>query len=157
MKKNILLLLISLSIFSCQKSKQTSKIVGLDWLIGKWENKSDNGNLSETWTKVNDSIFEGETYFIKKKDTLHSEKIQLKQKGENLFYVSSVKGQNNNQPVTFVYNTTIEKLFVFENNKNNYPKKIVYQSASKDYLTLEISGTEQGKSVLSRYSLKKTP
>ncbi|HEY6143980.1 MAG TPA: DUF6265 family protein [Flavobacterium sp.] len=156
MKKIILPLIIILSLTSCQKSKEASKIVGTDWLLGKWENKSDDGNLSETWTKVNDSLFEGETYFIKEKDTLHSEKIQLAQKGENLLYISTIKGQNNNEPITFAKNPEIEKQLVFENPKNNYPKKIVYKSISKDLLIIEISGIQQGKQSSARYSMKKS-
>jgi len=156
MKKTILILITILTFTSCQKSKQVSKIVGTDWLLGKWENKSDDGNLLETWTKVNDSLFIGESYFIKEKDTLHSEKIQLKQKGENLLYVSTIKGQNNDKPITFVHKPEIEKQLVFENPKNDYPKKIAYKRITKDRLLIEISGIQQGKSSSDRYSMKKT-
>lgn len=156
MNKAILFLVFILSFTACQKSKEVSKIVGADWILGKWENKSKEGNLSETWTKVNDSIFEGETYFIKEKDTLHSEKIQLQQKGENLLYISTVKGQNNNEPLTFVQNKENEKVLIFENPKNDYPKKIVYKPISKDQLAIEISGVEQNKPSSSRYSMKKS-
>ncbi|MES2574195.1 MAG: DUF6265 family protein [Bacteroidota bacterium] len=156
MKKIILSLIIISSLSSCKKSKEVSKINGTDWLLGKWENKSENGDLSEIWTKLNDSIFEGETYFIKEKDTLHSERIQLKQKGENLLYVSTVKGQNNNEPVTFVKNPEIEKILVFENSKNDYPKKITYKQVSKDQILIEISGKQQGKQNSAKYSMKKT-
>lgn len=156
MKKTILSLLTIASLTSCQKSKEVSKITGNDWLLGQWENKSDEGNLSESWTKLNDSIFEGEAYFIKEKDTLHSEKTQLKQKGENLLYISAVKGQNNNEAVTFVRNREIEKILVFENPKNDYPKKIVYKPISKDHLIIEISGIQQGKQNSTQYFLKKS-
>jgi hypothetical protein len=156
MKKVILSLLIVLIFASCQKSKEVSKIVGTDWLLGKWENKSDKGNLLETWKKVNDSLFIGESYFIYEKDTLHSEKIQLKKKGENLLYVSTIKGQNNNKPITFVHKTEIEKELVFENPKNDYPKKIAYKRIAKDRLIIEISGIQQEKPSSDRYSMKKT-
>jgi len=156
MKKSIIILITILSIVSCNKSKEVSKIAGTDWLLGKWENKSDEGNLSETWMKVNDSVFQGEAYFIKEKDTLHSEKMQLKQEGENLLYISTIKGQNNDEPITFVKNPEIEKQLVFENPKNNYPKKIVYKLISKDQLVIEISGIEQGKPASAKYSMKKT-
>ena len=85
MKKAILIIVTILLFASCGKSKEFSKIVGKDWLLGKWENKSDDGNLLEIWRKVNDSLFIGEIYFIKEKDTLHSEKNELKQHEEALF------------------------------------------------------------------------
>ena len=156
MKNAIYILVLILTLASCQKSKEVSKIVGNDWLLGKWENKSDDGTLLETWKKVNDSLFIGESYFIKEKDTLHSEKIELKQKGENLFYISTIKGQNNDKPIIFKHNIEIEKQLVFENLKNEYPRKIIYKSFAKDHLLIEVSGIQQEKSSSTRYSMKKT-
>jgi hypothetical protein len=156
MKKAILSLFIIVSLASCQKSKEVSKIVVADWLLGNWENKSPDGNLSETWKKVNDSIYDGESYFIKGKDTLHFEKIQMKQKGENLFYIATVKGQNNDKPVTFKYNDTIQKQLVFENPKHDFPQKISYSQITKDSIVIQISGIQQGKPSLERFSMKKS-
>jgi hypothetical protein len=155
MKKGILILAVLLTLVSCLKSKEKSKIVGADWLLGKWENNSENGNLLETWKKVNDSIYSGESYFIKGKDTLHSEQIKLEQKGENLLYIATVKGQNNDEAVTFIHNATIEKQLVFENLKHDYPQKISYFIISKDNLAIEISGIQHGKPSSAKYSMKK--
>lgn len=156
MKKAILILVTILVITSCGKSKEVSKIVGIDWLVGKWENKSDDGNLLEIWRKVNDSLFSGESYFIKEKDTLHSEKIELKQQGEELLYTTIIKGQNNDKPVTFINNIETTKQLVFENPNNEYPRKIVYKPFAKDHLLIEISGIQQEKPSAIRYSMKKT-
>lgn len=156
MKKTIPLLLFVLTAIACLKLKEVSKIEDSDWLLGKWENKSDDGNLLEIWTKTNDSLFIGESYFIKGKDTLHSEKMKLKKEAENLFYVTTIKGQNNNKPVTFKHNTEIVKQLVFDNPANVYPKKIVYKPIAKDRIFIEISGIEQGKPSSIRYSMKKT-
>lgn len=156
MKKAILIVAMTLTFASCQKSKEVSKIVGTDWLLGKWENKSDDGHLLEIWKKANDSLFIGESYFIKGKDTLHFEKIQMKQKGENLLYISTIKGQNNDKTVTFNHNVEIEKQLVFENPKNDYPRKIVYKPIAKDRIFIEVSGIQQDKPSSVRYSMKKT-
>lgn len=156
MKYSISILMAVLTLVSCQKSKEVSKIVGQDWLLGKWENKSDDGNLLEIWKKANDSLFIGESYFIKEKDTLHSEKIELQQRGENLVYVSTIKGQNNDKPVTFNRNIEIEKQLVFENPKNEYPRKIVYKPIAKDRIFIEVSGIQQDKPSSIQYSMKKT-
>ena len=156
MKKAIFLFVTILLFSSCQKSKQVSKIVGNDWLLGQWENKSDEGNLLEIWEKKNDSIFIGQSYFIKEKDTLHFEKIELQQKGENLLYVTTIKGQNNDKPLTFARNPEMKKVLTFENPKSDYPKKIVYKTIAKDRILIEISGIQQGKPSSARYSMKKT-
>ncbi len=156
MKKITIGLILIATLTSCKKSKEVSKIVGKDWLLGKWENKSDEGNLLEIWTKANDSVFIGESYFIKEKDTLHSEKIQLKQQGEDLLYITTVKGQNNDKPITFKHNIEIAKQLVFENPKNDYPRKIVYKPFATSHLLIEISGIQQEKASSTRYSMKKT-
>lgn len=156
MKKTILILVTIFIFSSCQKSKVVSKIVVADWLLGNWENNSADGNLSESWKKVNDSIYDGESYFIKGKDTLHFEKIQMKQKGEDLFYIATVKGQNNDKPVTFKHNDTIEKQLVFENPRHDFPQKIVYSQITKDSIIIQISGIQQGKPSSERFSMKKS-
>ena len=156
MKYSIFILIAVLTLVSCQKSKEVSKIVGQDWLLGKWENKSEDGDLLEIWSKVNDSLFIGESYFIKENDTLHSEKIELQQRGENLVYVSTIKGQNNDKPVDFKHNIEIEKQLVFENPKNDYPRKIVYKPIAKDRIFIEVSGIQLDKPSSIRYSMKKT-
>lgn len=156
MKKIIFFVLTILTFISCQKSKDVSKIVVADWLIGKWENNSAIGNLSETWTKVNDSIYEGESFFIKGKDTLHFEKIQMKQKGEDLFYIATIKGQNKDKAVTFKHNDTIKKQLVFENPKHDFPQKISYSQITKDSIIIQISGIQQGKASSERYSMTKS-
>jgi hypothetical protein len=155
MKKNIFLKFVFISFFACQKQNENTKIVGVDWIIGKWENNSPNGNLIEIWNKVNDSLFVGKSYFIKEKDTLHSEQMQLKQKGENLFYISNIKGQNNDKPIQFNQNIEIEKQLVFENSRHDYPKKIIYKPISKDKIAIEILGVQQGKPSVMRFSMKK--
>lgn len=151
------LILLLLVIVSCKNNEpaKKDKIKTTNWLIGKWENKSKEGKLSETWTKVNDSIFEGEAYFIKEKDTLHFEKIQLQQKDDKLLYISTIKGQNNNKPITFVHNDTIEKQLVFENSKNDYPQRISYSLINKDSLVISISGIQQEKPSSEKFGMKK--
>jgi hypothetical protein len=156
MNKTLFSLIVILILISCQKSKEPFKIKGSDWLIGKWENKSKEGNLLETWTKVHDSLFVGKSYFIKEKDTLHFEEIELKQKGDNLLYISTIRGENNDKPIVFNQNTEIEKQLVFENSKNDYPRKIAYKPFAKGYLIIEISGVQDNnKSQVMRYSMRK--
>jgi len=155
MKKIALLLILVLALISCKKSNEGSKILVADWLTGKWENKTADGNLLEIWKKTNDSIYDGASYFIKGKDTLHFETIQLIQKGENLLYVSNIRGQNNDKPATYKLLNSTEKQLVFENPKIEYPKKIVYNQITKDNLGIEISGIQGGKPSLDKYKMSR--
>lgn len=158
MFQKITLVLLLLAVVSCKNSdsNETDKIKLSRWLLGTWENKSADGTLSETWKKVNDSTFKAQSYFIKEKDTLHFETITLKQKGEQLTYNAAVKGQNNDKAITFKLTNSTEKQLVFENPKNDYPKKITYTQINDDSLIAEISGTLDGKANSEKFSMKKT-
>ncbi|MBP6181540.1 DUF6265 family protein [Flavobacterium sp.] len=156
LQKLTLLLLLSL-LFSCKNdANKNDKIKSAQWLIGKWENNSADGNLSESWKKVNDSTFQAQSYYIKDKDTLHFESISLQQKGEELTYTATVKGQNNDKPVAFKLTTSTNKQLAFENLKHDYPQKISYTQITPDSLIAKISGIQQGKPSSEQFSMKKT-
>lgn len=161
-KKIILLLLITL-VFSCKKSEEIGtndnekdKIKTARLMLGNWENKSEDGTLSESWKKVNDSTYTGTSYFLKGKDTIHNETIELTQLGENLSYNATVMGQNDDKAVAFPLTKTTNKSLIFENPTHNYPKKITYTLVSKDSLVTEISGTQQGKPSSEKFILIRT-
>ncbi|PJJ09016.1 hypothetical protein CLU83_2332 [Flavobacterium sp. 1] len=150
----ILLLLV---IVSCKNSEanEKDKIKSANWLLGKWETKTDDGNLSESWKRINDSTFQAESFFIKEKDTLHFETITLQQKGEELFYNATVKGQNENKAVTFKMTIGTQKQLVFENPKHDYPQKITYTQINKDSLVASIYGVQLGKISAEKFGMKK--
>ncbi|WP_281323545.1 DUF6265 family protein [Flavobacterium aestivum] len=151
------LILLLIAFVSCKNSESNEKeiIKKSNWLLGEWENKVDEGVLSENWKRLNDSTFQAESFFIKENDTLHSETITLQQKGEELFYIATVKGQNNDKPVTFNMTSSTDKKLVFENPKHDYPQKITYTQISKDSLVAEISGIQLGKPSSEKFGMKK--
>ena len=149
MKSNTIILSL-FSIFclvSCQNksSKKFDKLEKMNWLVGSWEQKLPEGTLVENWTKENDSTFAGESYFVKEKDTTHSESIVLTQKKEELFYIATVIGQNNDEPVTFKLSSDTENKFTFENLAHDYPQKITYKKVNETNMLASISGKQQGK------------
>lgn len=156
MKKYILLLSAFL-IISCnnKSNKSFDKLNEMSWLNGKWENKLGDGKIVENWKKTNDSVFSGASYFIKGKDTLHFERIELKQIDENLFYIATVQGQNNNEPVEFKLNPNTEVSFSFENPTHDYPQTIEYKKLSDNQLSAKVSGTQDGKLSSDTYILNK--
>ena len=159
MKNSITILVLLLAFTACKNAdsegKEKDKIVLAHWLLGNWENKSVEGSLTENWEKVNDSTYQATSYFIKGKDTLHFESINLQQKGEALTYLATVKGQNDDKPVAFNLTTSTEKQLVFENLKHDYPQKISYTQISKDSIVAEISGIQQGKPSTEKYTMGK--
>jgi hypothetical protein len=157
MKNTIVVFIIVLSFIACKDANagEKDKIKLAKDLLGNWENKSVDGTLTESWTKLNDSTYQANSYFIKNKDTLHFESVSLQQKAEVLTYQSIVQGQNSNKPVTFNLVVSDEKQLVFENLKNDYPQKIIYKQLSKNNVVVEISGVQQGKPSAEKYTMVK--
>lgn len=157
MKNTITLGCLILVLASCKedKSRTYEKINAANWLLGNWENKSVEGNLTESWKKANDSTFQAASYFIKEKDTLHFETIILEQKGEKVTYYATVQGQNEGKPIAFKLKTASEKELLFENLQHDYPQKINYTSITADSLVVKISGMQQGKPSSEQFSMKR--
>ncbi|HRG18244.1 MAG TPA: DUF6265 family protein [Flavobacterium lutivivi] len=155
--KNLLPFILLILITSCQnKSKNSYALIDkMSWLEGSWENKLPEGTLTETWQKINDSTYSGQTLFIKEKDTIHFEEIVLSQKGETLFYTPTVKGQNNDEPIEFKLTNSTENEFIFENPKHDYPQKIAYKKLNANNLVATISGKQQGKPSSESYPMKR--
>ena len=132
---------------SCQKKEaiKKDKLKTAEWLIGNWETKTPDGTLTESWQKVNDSTFSATSYFIKGKDTLHQERIVLSQKGENLTYSATVKGQNDGKTIDFPSTSETETKLVFENPQHDFPQKITYTKTANNTVTAQVTGKLQGK------------
>ncbi len=156
-QKITLILILILSFTSCKKSedKKKEKIKSAEWLIGNWENNNQMGKLSESWKKINDSLFQAKSYFTKDTDTLHFETISLQQIGEDLNYNSTIKGQNNDKLISFKLIAETENQLVFENPKQDYPRKITYNKITKDSIQIIISGIQKGKTSSESYPMKK--
>ena len=150
-------LLIVILIVSCQKKseKKFEKLEKLSWLLGNWENQMPNGILVENWKRENDSTYNGESFFINKKDTIHYEYIQLIQNKEEVVYNATVEGQNNEQAIPFILTSETNNTFSFENLKHDYPQKIEYKLKKNKSIVATISGKQNGKSSTESYPMTK--
>jgi len=142
--------------YSCNQNHSNSRnniedesglntIEHLKWLTGNWKSVSTKGIFYETWKKENDTMFSGRGFFISGNDTLFSEKLQLQQRGTSLFYIATVKGQNNEQPVEFKFTEFNKGEFNFVNKDHDFPQRIIYKNPQPDFLCTRIEGTQNGK------------
>jgi len=123
------------------------------WLLGRWENNSDQGNLSEIWKKQNDSLYHGASYFVIAGDTVFSESIELFEKdGEVNYVVSGVEG--NEDPVPFKLKSSNESRLVFENPQHDFPQTITYTHKGDSVIAV-ISGKQNGKPKKEYFRMKK--
>ncbi|CAH0260102.1 DUF6265 family protein [Chryseobacterium sp. Bi04] len=135
---------------------QPSEIKKLEWLLGTWETQTTKGSLYETWTQKSSTELQGESYYLKNKDTIHFESVRLVEKDRKLYYIVSVKGQHDEQPVDFISTPGSNPTsLVFENRQNDFPQTITYKKIRKDSLFAEISGLMNGKMARQAFPMKK--
>lgn len=135
--------------------KKYSKLEEAKWLIGTWGNKTKEGNLTETWSQLNDSTLSGKTIFTTGKDTLFTETIEIIQVNDSLLYNTKVSNQNEGKVVSFKASSNSENQIIFENPKHDFPQKIAYNKISTDSLVAKISGKKDGKETSEEYPMKK--
>jgi len=125
------------------------------WLIGTWESKSSRGSLYETWSIVSDLEYLGKIYMIKDMDTVIFETVQLIQQQNNLYYIPSVKDQNNGQAVSFKSTFVSETKIIFENPEHDFPQMISYTMTPPDSLLAQISGMKEGQKQVQDFPMRK--
>mgnify|MGYP001168724005 CR=1 FL=1 len=142
--------------FLCASAvKQINDIKKAEWLIGTWENKSPKGSIYEMWGKTSDNEYSGKSYTVKEKDTIVFETIRLVQEQGGIFYIPTVKNQNDGLPVRFTSRTISETQLVFENQQHDFPQIISYTKISTDSLVAKISGTKSGQERKQTFRMKR--
>jgi len=132
-----------------------AKLEQAHWLLGNWENFSDDGTATESWKKENDSTYTAESFIIAEEDTVFYENVTLQLRKDTLTYVVSTRDQNE-APVSFrlIYND--DSALVFENPKHDFPTKITYNKIGTDSIYAEISGIINGSERKEGFPFKKS-
>jgi hypothetical protein len=125
------------------------------WLIGTWQMIMDDQTTTETWQRQNDSTLSGTSCTLIGADTVSYETLSLTQNGSDLFYIPTVSGQNNNEPVKFRLTGSTDELLIFENPEHDFPQKITYNRLADDSLFAEISGKIDGEVMEIGFSMNK--
>jgi hypothetical protein len=139
---SILFLLLSLSNgLSGQENKKT--LHELEWILGNWKRlNSEPGVIHlEKWWKVSDQQFQGIGLTMKDTDTLFVEKLFIRMKGEDTYYIAEV--EENPAPVYFKFTSWERNSFVSENPEHDAPKKIEYILKGKE-MTARVSWDDGG-------------
>ncbi|MBH2003824.1 MAG: hypothetical protein I8H66_03965 [Sphingobacteriia bacterium] len=145
MKTRIMVTAIGLIALCSWKLQEEKSIKKAKWLNGTWENKTQKGSIYETWSKINEFEYSGRSYIVKEKDTIIFETIRLVQEQGGLFYIPTVKNQNDGSPVRFAAKIISDSALIFENQQHDFPQIISYRKISTDSLVAEISGWENGQ------------
>ncbi|MBL7791534.1 MAG: hypothetical protein JNK77_04360 [Saprospiraceae bacterium] len=139
-------LLSALALSSCQSpdAPQESPLKTMEWLVGSWKFNSKEGVIFENWRLAADTLLSGESGYLSEQDTVVSEHISLVKRGEDIFYIPIVYGQNEDKPTLFKLTSNKNNILVFENPQHDFPTKITYSMVTPDSMVAEISGLMEG-------------
>ena len=141
--KRVFLCLFILLVQSPELYSQKTEI--FKWVVGTWKINTGNGTVCETWELSDDSTLRGKSFFINQnKDTIPQETLQIAFRNGDWYYISTVVGQNNNQPVSFKIIFQRGTEFISENPAHDFPKRIAYRRI-KQQLFASIEGKNKGR------------
>ena len=135
-----MLLLAILYGFALKPSPDDKGLESFKWLLGNWKMKTKRGALVESWKKMSDSSFNGESYMVKNRDTIPLEKIELLCRNTAYYYIPIVNAQNDQQPVEFKISSFSHNNFIAENPEHDFPKRIVYTLIHSDSIHAVLDG-----------------
>jgi hypothetical protein len=141
----MLKLLGMLFLMAAFNESYSQKAEELRWLVGTWTIDTGQGIVIEKWQLLNDSTLSGGSVFVKTgNDTIPQELLELSYRKNQWTYISTVQGQNNNQPVPFKMIFLKGTEFICENPKHDFPQRIAYRRI-KHELFASIEGSKNGK------------
>lgn len=146
MKKIVILALLAGFFSACVKQAPKGDLHMItDKIIGSWENRTDSVFSAEFWEKRNDSLYAGKGFVLVNADTVFYEDLQLSFKNGNVYYIPTVRDQNNAEPVSFKAGFLSGDSMVFENPGHDFPQRIVYIFPDSMRMNVYVAGkTEKG-------------
>lgn len=115
------------------------------WLEGTWKMTTARGHIVEIWKTMNDTTYHGRSLFVRAPgDSSLQETLQLKKRGAKWSYISTVTGQNSNEPVSFDLIYVGREEFICENPQHDFPQRIAYRKW-KDFILANIEGRNNAR------------
>lgn len=118
---------------------------GLRWLLGDWAADGSKTSFRESWTEISPRNFEGTGVerSISDGKVRSGEVLRIVEMAGGVFYLSKVA--HNDLPVAFRLTECEGGRFVFVNPAHDFPKRIEYERAEPDRLTVRVNdGAEKG-------------
>lgn len=135
------------ALLACLAMLPTDKTVNdLQWMVGSWSADVDGGQFHETWLEPAGATMQGCGRLIKDSKTAFMEfmSIESTNRGLAMFMVLGNPASKVSPPVPFYLKSMIGKSAVWERDeKNNFPKRIVYTGNSDGTLFCRIEDDRQ--------------
>jgi hypothetical protein len=128
MRKNLLILIIVVAFAlssQAQKSKQSSPIGKIEWLIGSWQGTYQGKPFYEAWRKFNDSTLVNFTIEISNNDTIVKEDAAIRYDGKTVIYGSKT--------AQWKLTDLSETSMTFANDTLKFANKITWSHSKDDH------------------------
>lgn len=146
MKKILLFPLITAFVFLFNAKSDAQLPQGIYKILGVWETVSEGMTNYERWDINPDSSLKGFDFVIGTKgDTAVFEKLEIIKKGDNVYYVATVEGQNGGKAIYFQMIEWTRNVFVFENKEHDFPQRIMYYIKNDNQFNAVIEGPDKDK------------
>ena len=128
---------------ACHTGKTT--LADLEWLVGDWHRVEDHKTYFENWKRVDAQHLQASGFVLKGIDTIMQEQILLEERSDGIYFIPTVKDQNEGKPVEFKLLQPKHGEFIFENKEHDFPQRIIYAHPHPDTLDARIEGLSKGK------------
>ena len=98
--------------------------------------------IYERWDKSGDQQLKGFSYEIKNGEKVISEYIEIAMKENSMVYTVSVKNQNDEKPVSFVFSPT-DSIYTFVNPGHDFPTYIRYKVISANQIQAKVGNASR--------------
>jgi hypothetical protein len=112
----------------------------LEQIEGYWELQNGNNKVVEYWKKVSNDGYSGGSFIINGDDTTVLELLKIIKEKDDIYYIPTVFGQNENKPVKFRLSSYTDTSYTFRNPAHDFPDTITYFLHEQDSLIAVISG-----------------
>jgi len=119
----------------------------IEWLIGSWQGEFNNAQISESWSKTDKDLYQGNGFVFNGKDTFVREQLRIQRIANYWTFIPVI---NSKPPVLFTLIKNENHTLVFENKEHDYPQRVVYSLENKK-LHAWIEGLKNGKLVKEDY------
>jgi hypothetical protein len=136
---------------SCNRPE--ADITSFSWLEGKWVGIYDTVPVFEQWKPREGNIMIGRGGVLSGKDTVFSEKINIEQRGHDLYYIAIVG--HNREAAEFKFTGYKNDTTVFENPQHDFPQRVLYYNNQDGTIYACVDGKYKGKYVKEEFNYKK--
>ncbi len=114
----------------------------IDWLMGRWDARSEERLTSEHWKRVSEASAEvsGRVFVLPHFEQTFEESIRVTAMAGEVFYLAKVS--HNPYPVPFKLTDCSSGTAIFENPTHDFPSRIAYHQLNDHKARADVSGPD---------------